>query len=128
MSLDEQAIRAVQAAWFEATAAGDVERLKSLMSEDVEFLSVGQAPFGRDQFIAAFVAGWQKVRIACRGGMEDIQIHGDLAYARSRLEVTVTPLGGGEARRLSGYVLSIFRRQPNGQWVLARDANMLKSA
>ena len=28
-------------------------------------------------------------------------------------------------RSRSGYTLTIFMRQPNGQWLLARDANLL---
>jgi ketosteroid isomerase-like protein len=37
----------------------------------------------------------------------------------------MTPLQGGSPTRRSGYTLTIFRKQADGAWVLARDANML---
>jgi len=36
----------------------------------------------------------------------------------------VTP-PDGEAMRRSGYTLTILRKEPDGRWRLARDANML---
>jgi ketosteroid isomerase-like protein len=38
--------------------------------------------------------------------------------------VKVTPRDGKPFRR-SGYTLSLFRREPSGAWVLARDANLM---
>ena len=52
-------------------------------------------------------------------------VAGDIAFTRGRLAVAVTPLAGGSGKRLSGYTLSVFRRQTGGSWVLARDANLL---
>ena len=37
MNTDERAIRDIVAEWFEATAAGDLERLLPLMADDVVF-------------------------------------------------------------------------------------------
>jgi ketosteroid isomerase-like protein len=49
---------------------------------------------------------------------------GDWAYLRNHLTVTLTPAGGEPVRR-SGYTLTILRKQPSGNWVLFRDANLL---
>ena len=125
MDTDEQAIRATQAAWLDATAKGDLSRLLPLMAEDVVFLQPGRQPFGRDEFAALFSAGLQQVRISCAGELEEVVVVGDAAYARARLSASVTPLAGGEARHLAGYTLSVFRKLPDGRWVLARDANLL---
>ena len=122
---DEHAIRTVQAAWFEATAAGDLARLRTLMADDVVFLAPSRPPFGAAEFASAFEAGQRQVRISCVGELEEVVVAGDVAYTRGRLAVTILPLLGGVARRMSGYTLSVFRRQPDGRWVLARDANLL---
>lgn len=124
---DTQAIRDAQQAWFEATAAGDLERLTSLMAEDVVFLAPGQPPFGKAEFAAGFEAGRERVRIYPEGEFEEVVVAGDIAYARGRLSVTVIPLRGGTPRRMAGYTLSIFRKSPDGRWVLARDANLMGS-
>jgi uncharacterized protein (TIGR02246 family) len=122
---DEQAIRDNQAAWLEATARGDLPRILSLMADDVVFLTPGRPPFGREEFAAAFTAGQGSVKFSGRAEFEEIIVAGDVAYARGRIAVTVTPVAGGEAKKLAGYTLSIFRREPDGRWVLARDANLV---
>lgn len=125
MQSDEQAIRDNQAAWLEATAQGDLPRILSLMAEDVVFLTPGRPPFGRDEFAAAFAAGQGRMTFSGRGEFEEIIVAGDVAYARGRLSITVTPTAGGEVRHLAGYTLSIFRRENDGRWLLARDANLV---
>jgi len=128
MSDDERAIRAVQAEWFDATAKGDLPRVLSLMAEDVVFLTPGQPPFGRDKFAAGFTAGSQQAQISGSGEYEEVVVVGEVAYARARLSVSVTPKSGGSPKRLAGYTLTVFRKLPDGRWVLARDANLLVPA
>lgn len=125
MTNDEQAIRDMQATWFEATASGDLSRLLTLMADDVVFLTPGRPPFGREAFAASFKDGLQQMRFRCSGELEEVVVSGDVAYARGRLSVSVTPSAGGEPKRLSGYTLSVYRRLREGRWVLARDANLL---
>jgi uncharacterized protein (TIGR02246 family) len=125
MSADEQAIRELIQTWLQASTAGDPEQVAKLMAEDVVFLTAGQKPFGKDAFVAAFRAGLGKVRIDAASEVQEIQISGALAYCWNRLQVTVTPVEGGDPRRLAGNVLSILRKQPGGNWVICRDANLL---
>jgi len=40
---------------------------------------------------------------------------------------STTPLQGGTAQRRSGPTLSVCRKEPDGRWILFRDANMLKA-
>jgi ketosteroid isomerase-like protein len=47
-----------------------------------------------------------------------------MAYCWNHLSVTMTPIDGGAMRTRSGYTLSIFRKE-NGNWVIARDANLM---
>jgi ketosteroid isomerase-like protein len=44
--------------------------------------------------------------------------------AGSYLRISVTPSGANAVQR-AGYTLTILRKQPDGRWVLARDANLL---
>ena len=57
--------------------------------------------------------------------IRELRVAGDWARCWSDLTVTVTPRDGGAPIGRSGPVRSIFRREPDGRWVLARDANML---
>lgn len=125
MDHDESAIRAVQSDWFRVTASGDVARLRTLVADDVVFLTRGRPPLGLEEFVAEFEAGLRQVRISCDGEYEEVVVAGDVAFARGRLAVAVTPLSGEPVKRLAGYTLSVFRRRADGKWVLARDANLL---
>src|SRR5438034_605203 len=44
---DEQAIRDLIATWLRATAAGDIDQVLTLMTDDVVFVTPGQKPFGK---------------------------------------------------------------------------------
>jgi hypothetical protein len=47
-------------------------------------------------------------------------------YCWTHLTVRMVALAaGGDAPTRTGSTLSIFRKQPSGAWVLARDANLL---
>jgi uncharacterized protein (TIGR02246 family) len=124
MSDDERAIREVIAEWLRASAAGDTEKVLSLMADDVVFLVPGQRPFGKEAFAAA--QRWLGAyRLDANSQVREIAVSGDSAYCWTDLTVTMTPTSGGTAIRRSGNTLSIFRRLGDGRWVLARDANML---
>jgi uncharacterized protein (TIGR02246 family) len=124
MNPDQQAIRDAIALWLKASAAGDTRTVLSLMSDDVLFLVAGRPPFGKAEFSAGQDA-LASHRLDATADVREVEISGDLAYARTQLTVTMTPVSGGPSIRRSGPTLSIFRRQDDGRWVLARDANLL---
>jgi len=41
------------------------------------------------------------------------------------LALSLTPRAGGEATELAGHRITIYRKQPDGRWLLARDAHAL---
>jgi len=124
MSEDERAIREVIATWMRASAAGDGETVLSLMADDVVFFVAGKPPFGKAEFAAA-QGGLEGARIEATSNVREVQVSGDWAWCSTDLRVEMTPAGGGAAVRRSGNTLSVFKRLPDGRWVLARDANLL---
>ena len=121
---DERSIREVHSAWIDAVNAGDLARLLTLMAEDAVFLNPGQAPSGQDGFSAGFSAAHQRARIHCISELEEVVVVGDVAYTRSRDSLSLIPADSEEAR-LAGHRMTIYRKQPDGRWVLARDAHTL---
>ena len=126
---DEQRIRNLVKTWMEATQKGDTEKVLSLMTDDVVFLVAGQKPFGKESFAKAS----QQMKVGEKDGfqfegtneVEEVKVLGDWAFARSKLKVRMTPSNGGEVIQRSGYTLTIFQKGENGEWQLARDANLL---
>jgi uncharacterized protein (TIGR02246 family) len=125
MGPDEQAIRALHSTWIDAVNAGDLVRLLAVMAGDVVFLSPGQAPLGRDEFSPGFSAAHQQSRIDCVSELEEVVVVGEVAYTRARDSLSVTPRAGGEAMQLAGHRITLYPKQPDGRWVLARDAHTL---
>ena len=125
MGPDERAIREVHSTWIDAVNAGDLVRLLPLMADDVVFLNPGQAPVGRDGFSPGFSAAHQQARINCVSELEDIVVVGEVAYTLSRDSLSVIPRAGGEAAQLAGHRITVYRKQSDGRWLLARDAHTL---
>ncbi len=125
MGSDERAIREVHSTWINGVNAGDLVCLLSLMADDVVFLNPGQAPFGREGFPAGFSAAHQQARINCISELQDVVVSGEVAYTLSRDSLSVTPRATGEATQLAGHRISVYRKQPDGRWLLARDAHTL---
>jgi uncharacterized protein (TIGR02246 family) len=123
MTEDERAIRQLVSTWMAASQAGDTETVLSLMADDVVFMVAGQEPFGKEKFAAA-ARGMKNVRMEGTSDIRELTVLGDWAWLRNHLVVTVTPPGGQPVRR-AGYTLTILRKTPAGQWLLARDANLM---
>jgi uncharacterized protein (TIGR02246 family) len=125
-SPDEQQIRDAIALWMKATAAGDLDTVLSLMSEEAIFLLPGQEPMrGREAFAAGFKGALQHFRLEGVSDIQEIRVSGDHAYCWNHLSMTMTPLQGGEPKKRAGNILSVFRREADGKWRLFRDANLL---
>jgi uncharacterized protein (TIGR02246 family) len=122
---DERAIREVHSSWIDAVTAGDLARLLTLMTDDVVFLNPGKEPVGRREFSNGFVIGHQRSWIQCASEIEEVAVFGEVAYTLCRDSLSVKPRADGEATELAGHRITIYRKQPDGHWLLARDAHTL---
>jgi uncharacterized protein (TIGR02246 family) len=123
MNDDERAIRDLIGTWMEATQAGDLDRVLSLMTDDAVFMVPGREPFGREAFAAAW-REMQGTRLESTSEIRELKVLGDWAYLRGYLQVAMTSPAGNTVRR-SGYTLTILRKERDGAWRLTRDANLL---
>jgi len=123
MTEDERAIRNLVDTWMFATQKGDIETVLNLMADDVIFIVPGQKPFGKDAFAAAS-RRMLNVRFEGRSDIEELKVLGNWAYLRNYIDMTITPEQGAPVHR-AGYTLTILRKQEDGRWVLARDANLV---
>jgi uncharacterized protein (TIGR02246 family) len=121
----EQEIREVHSTWTEAVNAGDLARLLTMMTDDVVLLNPGGEPLGRDGFPAKFSGAHEQLRLHCTSELEEVVVVGEVAYTRSRDELSAAPREGGETMQLAGYRLTVYRKQADGRWLLARDAHTL---
>jgi uncharacterized protein (TIGR02246 family) len=126
MSSDESQIRTLVSTWLSATKSGDTAKVLSLMTDDAVFLLPGRPPMRKPDFAAAAKAQSAEGAPTIDGTseIEEIQVMGDWAFMWTRLKIVVTPRDGSAAATRAGHALTILRKQ-QGQWLLARDANLL---
>jgi len=123
MTDDERAIRELVATWMTASQAGDIDTVLGLMTDDVVFMVPGREPFGKEVF-AATSRDMSGVHMQGSSDIRELVVLGDIAYLRNHIDMTITPPGGTPVRR-AGYTLTILRKEQDGRWRLARDANLL---
>jgi uncharacterized protein (TIGR02246 family) len=124
MTDDEKAIRELVATWMEATKAGDLDTVLSLIADDVVFMVAGREPFGKEEFASAS-RGMADMRVEGVSEIEELNVFDGWAYLRNRLTVTMISPGGQPMLRRTGYTLSILRKESDGRWLLVRDANLM---
>ena len=122
MTEDERAIRELVETWMAASKAGHTETVLALMTDDVLFLTPGRDPFGKEEFHAQSEA-LKSVTMDGRAEVREIEVHGDLAWMRNHIDLTVT--AEGQPKERSGYTLTILKKGADGSWRLFRDANLL---
>ena len=129
MNTDEQSIRNLVNTWHTATAAGDVDAVLKLMTEDVVFLVAGQPPMrGRTTFEKGLRSLLESHSIESTSEIQEVEVSGTLAYCWSVLKVQITPKTGGQAVVRTGSAVSILKKQVDGTWAVVRDANLLAPA
>jgi uncharacterized protein (TIGR02246 family) len=125
MQNDEQQIRQLVSTWMAASKAGDVDKVLSLMADDVVFLVPGQPPMRKNDFALAArgQTGPNAPNVDGSVEIQEVKVLGDWAFLWTKLRVVVTPAGAEPIAR-AGHTLTIVHKE-KGRWVLARDANML---
>src|SRR5205823_2074256 len=108
---------------LESSKAGDTATVLSLMDDDVVFMVPCKEPFGKEAF-SATSAHMKNVLMESTSDIVELKILGDWAWMRNHLRVIVTAPDSKPVTH-QGYTLTILRKKANGNWVLARDANLL---
>src|SRR4030095_8784823 len=99
--------------------------VRGLLVDDGVFMFPGRELFGKEAFAAA-AEKMKGVRIDGSSDIQEVKSFGNWAWMRNRLQITITAPDGKSLRR-SGYTLTILRKNADGKWVIARDANLLTS-
>lgn len=123
MSTDRDQILHLMDEWRRATAAGDLDAILALMTDDAVFLTPGNPPMTRDDFAAGFRSFAGKIQIDASQVVRELQITDTLAYCWSHVSVAMTSTETGTKTRRAGHVLTVYRKSPDGKWRLCRDAN-----
>ena len=123
MTDDERQIRELVEAWMTASKAGDLPAVLALMTDDIIFMTPGRPPFGKKEF-AETSARMRGVKMDGHANIQEIEVMGNRAFLRNHLQITLT-LPGQAPKRMTGYTMGVLRKEADGHWRLARDANLV---
>ena len=120
---EAQAIERTREAHVAALNSGDVDGWVAAFADNgVQMPPNFPANVGRDNihaWSAAFLGAFQaEFSLA----VEEVQIAGtDWAFERGTYEIALTPKSGGEPMRDAGKYITVYERQPDDSWAMARD-------
>jgi uncharacterized protein (TIGR02246 family) len=119
-----KAIHELSKGWIEAVKAKDLDRLLTLVTDDVIFLPSSGPPIkGKDAVGGLYRALFTQFDIDQTADNEEIVLTGEWAFSWGAETLTLSPLQGGSPVRLHGKGLAILRRQQDGSWKFARGIN-----
>jgi len=120
-------IAAVRQAWLEAVRAGDVERLASLVTDDVVVVhGNGRCVCGREELRGDFLKGFEAFSIEQDVSNPEVVVRGQWAFEISEVESTLTPHGGGEATHVHSTTVVALRHQADGSWKVGRVVGLVQ--
>ncbi|HEY1863948.1 MAG TPA: SgcJ/EcaC family oxidoreductase [Roseiarcus sp.] len=123
MTDDARQIRELVDSWIAASKARDLPALMEMMTDDVVFMTPGRPPFGKAEF-AADSERMKGATIDARAEVQEIEVFGPRAYVRNHIQAELA-FPGQEPRRMSGYAMTVLRKDADGRWRIARDANLV---
>jgi uncharacterized protein (TIGR02246 family) len=121
MGKPDSEIQELLRAWKTAIAAGDLETISNLVTEDAEFWSNGQAPIiGRQALKAAFAPIVAAYTMNQDFLTDELVVAGECAFMRG-LEVNeLVSRETGDKTTLRQRAFSIMRRCADGRWRFSR--------
>jgi uncharacterized protein (TIGR02246 family) len=120
--IDVSGIDRLRDAHVASLNAGDGEGWAACFTDD----AVQMPPhFGANAGIAA-IRGWSKGFLSMFGcrfslSVEEVQAAGSWAFECGRYDITLTPKAGGGPLVDNGKYITIYQRQSDGSWKIARD-------
>ncbi len=108
--------------YLAAINGGDIDALAALTTDEHMMISSGGAPLtGKEALVDAMTGAFERFEFDESWTPLETVVSGDLAYQRGTFVVNATPKSGGETSSTAGNFLRIYRRQPDGRWLMVRD-------
>ena len=119
---DREAVAAIEDRIRAAYAIGDAEGVAGQYTEDAILMNPGQpAVVGRQAIAEGFRFFFTYFRGELTQEIEEIEVMGDQAWMRGRMQIETTAKKGGAKNRVQGKYIAIARRDADGVWRFARD-------
>jgi ketosteroid isomerase-like protein len=123
---DLSKIAAVREAWISAVKDSDVDRLISMVTDDVVgVFGNRRCASGKEELKAAFISGFGRFDIERRVVSAEVLIRDKWAFEIDEMEDKSTPVRGGTQIRAHLETIVVFERQLDASWKVARLVDLL---
>ena len=109
--------------WYAAFHSGDATALMRLYASDAVLLLPDQTLRGRAAIEAYQTGNFQKTRYSCKWGIDGVQAAGRHSAVLGHDTCEESPKAGGAGRTVKNRWLTVFERQADGSWLIARDSS-----
>jgi len=109
--------------WYAAYNAGDAPALAKLYLADAVILLPDQTVKGRPAIETYQGGNFKKTGYACTWAIDGVQVAGRQAAVLGHDSCVETPKAGGAPKTVKSRWLTVFERQADGSWMIARDAS-----
>ena len=105
-----------------AFSSGDVSTLEKLFTTDIKMMPPnGPAAIGTEGLRTFAENMFSMFNVQGEYTSSELVLLGDWAFERLTMNLTLTPVGGGEPVMETGKCLHIYKRQADGSWKIAQD-------
>ena len=116
-----KAIRQLAEEWTQAVEASNVEKLGSLMTEDIVVVhGNGRVVSGKRAVMDDIMSSLATVHISQLVHPEETIVTGDWAFDRAHVHTRITYMDGGEAQEFDSHTITILHKEGPRGWRVAR--------
>jgi ketosteroid isomerase-like protein len=117
-----QAINAAANHEIAMFSSGNVDSVLAVFTPDAVVMPPNEAAVHGHDSLRIWTQGmYQQFSVSGRYLSSDVTVVGDWAIQRYAYQLTLTPKAGGQSIEERGKGIHIFRRQPDGIWLIVQD-------
>ncbi|WP_143960918.1 YybH family protein [Litoribacter populi] len=119
---DHQAITEMSKARAKAFNNGDAKTIASHFTDDGVLMAPGEeVAIGTEEVEAYYAKIFEEYEAELDSWYEEIEVSGDLGFARGEARVTLIDKTSGDTTQSSSKYLNIVKRQSDGTWKTSHD-------
>jgi uncharacterized protein (TIGR02246 family) len=124
MSEDRSAILELEERYAAATNASDVEEFDDILADDAMLMMPDRpAVSGRDSIVAHQREFFRSIKASIKSVVAEIELLDSIVYVRGAFNYAMAPKMGGEAVKMRGKYINLYKRDEMKQWRLWRSIN-----
>jgi len=119
---DKTAIAELREQEMAAISSGDVSALEKVYTADIKLMPPNEhAVTGTEKLRSWAENMYSMISVQGEYTSSDLTLAGDLAFERLTMNLTITPVDGGESIMETGKCIHVYKRQADGTWQIAQD-------